>query len=150
MKASTILTTLTMLGVAAAAAVTPVSRALAPRQSATLDFCCPAEDATPEGVMGFVLDPNTSFPQCGYIAEGAPPGNYEQDAGFEGGTAGGCLYNDDGTLQQDRNAGFCPQSAVSCTVAKRDFARRKLAAQRPSAKMVRSEMSDELVAKRGV
>lgn len=28
-----------------------------------------------------------------YIAEGAPPGNYEQDAGFEGGTAGGCLYN---------------------------------------------------------
>ena len=28
-----------------------------------------------------------------YIAEGAPPGNYEQDASFEGGTAGGCLYN---------------------------------------------------------
>lgn len=56
----------------------------------------------------------------------------------------------DGTLAQDRDGGFCFQTAVSCTVAKRDFAARKLAAQRPSAKMVRSEISDELLAKRGV
>ena len=117
---------------------------------------------------------NRYFVKSRYIADGAPPASYDQDAAFEGGTAGGCLYNvspdphvshqafahlirlpnplaqADGTIQDDRNAGFCPQTAVSCTVAKRDFAARRLAARRPSPKMIRSEMSDALVAKRGV
>lgn len=55
-----------MVSVAAAAAVTPVYQALVPRQSAgTTDFCCPPTDNTPAGTIGFVLDPNTSFPECG-------------------------------------------------------------------------------------
>jgi hypothetical protein len=108
-----------------------------------------------------------------YIGEGNPPSNYETDAGYQGGAAGGCLYDvrfsfrllsssrppnshvllsqaNTGALVTDSDAGYCAQNAITCTVQKRDIAKIALDSKRPSGKLVRDEMSEGMVAMRGI